>query len=91
VLPLSTPWAATNTVPPLATFVPTALPPLEMLTSPLSIVLMIVPPDSTFRVPPESTMTPELVWPAPTFSVWPGRTVVTSATPCRCGHRRPAG
>jgi hypothetical protein len=27
-------------------------------------------------VPPESTMTPELVWPAETFSVWPGRTVV---------------
>ena len=73
---IALPPEKTNSVPPLATFVSTALPPLETLTKPLSIVLITVPPDSTFRVPPESTMTPELVWPADTFSVWPGRTVV---------------
>ena len=63
-------------MPPLATVVPTALPLLKTLTRPLSIVLMTAPPDATLRVPPGSTMMPELVWPAPTVNVWPGRTVL---------------
>ena len=46
---IALPPEKTDSVPPLATFV-FALPPLETLTKPLSIVLITVPPDSTFRV-----------------------------------------
>jgi hypothetical protein len=51
-------------MPRLLTVVPLAMP-LEKICSrpPLSNVLMSVPPEMTFRVPPLKTMTPLLVWP----------------------------
>ena len=70
-------------MPPLDTLVTEARPPPKTLTMPLSVVVMILPPESTLSVPPESTITPVLVCPELTLRVPPLETVGIAKAPGR--------
>jgi hypothetical protein len=74
-------------VPPLDTLVTEARPPPKTLTMPLSVVVMILPPESTLSVPPESTITPVLVCPELTLRVPPLETVGIAKAPGRQSSR----
>ena len=81
------PPGSTDSVPPLDTLVTEARPPPKTLTMPLSVVVMILPPESTLSVPPESTITPVLVCPELTLRVPPLETVGIAKTPGRQSSR----
>ena len=74
-------------MPPLDTLVTEARPPPKTLTMPLSVVVMILPPESTLSVPPESTITPVLVCPELTLRVPPLETVGIAKAPGRQSSR----
>jgi hypothetical protein len=71
VAPRTMPLARTVSPPLLVISALLSTPPEETFTVPASKVAIVVPPDSTLRVPPLSTARPLLVWPAETLSVPP--------------------
>jgi hypothetical protein len=75
------PPGSTDSVPPLDTLVTEANPPPKTSTMPLSVVAVILPPESTLSVPPESTITPVLVCPELTLRVPPLETVGIAKAP----------
>jgi hypothetical protein len=77
-------------VPPLDTLVTEARPPPKTSTMPRSVVVMILPPESTLSVPPESTITPVLVCPELTLRVPPLETVGIAKAPGQQASREAA-
>jgi hypothetical protein len=57
---------------------------------PLSVVVMILPPDSTLSVPPDATITPVLVCPELTLRVPPLETVGIAKAPGQQSSQRAA-